>query len=119
MEDLLTDADRNKITQYVLDMKSQIIANLKNGKTDKLQKAVEDALKKEMLLCAAEFFETEIKADMLKQFTSQKEVLLEVGAQAINGIGESLKDAMVKMVAERMANSWDAAKVIKSLFGIT
>ena len=119
MSDLLTEADEKSIEQYAAEMKRQIISRLKENKADEMREAVERKLMEEMVQCATEFFAAEIKEDMLKQFASQKNLILSVGTEAIAAIADAVKTQLVKMVTERMERTYDAKKVIGELFGVT
>jgi len=116
METVLNKSELEEVQACATQMKQQIIKRLKEGRVDELQKAVEDKLREEMLLCAQNFFANELKEDLLKQFASQKTVLIDIGSEAVIAIANSLKEQLSKMVAEKMEYSWTAKKVIDALF---
>lgn len=116
MSKLLSGSDIAQVEKYVLDMKPRIIAQLKQGKVDEMRTTIEDKLKEEMVLCAKEFFENELKEDLLKQFASQKSVLINLGAEAINAIADGLKTQLTKVIADKIDSGYQAKKIIDALF---
>ena len=113
---ILNESELKEVEAYAARMKREILNSLKAGKVDKLQEAVEDKLREGMMLCAQDFFDKELKADLLKQFASQKAVLVNIGTEAITAIANSLKDSLSKMIAERMQSSYQVKKFVNAMF---
>lgn len=112
---VLTESELAEVQQYADSMKRQIIARLKEGKIDALQTAVEGALREEMIKCAREFFDKEIKEQMFKTFESQKDALLEVSTQALATIAQGLIKGLSEQVAKNVQYSWKFKKAIEAL----
>jgi len=115
---LLSESEIEEVQTYAVQMKRQIISTLKQGRVDEIQSAVENKLREEMVLCAKEFFDKEVKADMLKSFANKKDVLITMGIACVDQLTESIKVGLAKDIADKMKNTYDVRRIVNAIFNL-
>ena len=105
------------IEQEVQSAMPEILSRIKSEAISRIEReAVNEATA--VCVAAAKQWALDVLVPEIKaQLEAGKGGMVKAASEAADGIGEAVKEALIKQATERMASSWNVKALSQSLFG--